>query len=227
MKNMDIANCTSTEGGGGGMYVGNIKQLNISESRFRNNIANGQSGRGGGLLFECDNLGLNYLCLAHISDSQFTSNLADIEGGAIMAIIANLPNLISAGNIFLDNESLHRPNIGKTLTILECNYKLKRGNDKFLGEIAVNLVSGQFMQNPIIISLKDQDGNLITSDSDSTLYVDDILDQNVILVDNLITANNGVMFFDKLKVTHIPNSSISIDNIYIYICIYIYVYLTF
>ena len=212
---MYISNCNSTEGGGGGMYVGNIKRLNISECKFTNNIASGQLGKGGGILYECDNLGAKFPCLAFIIDNQFTSNAAQVEGGAIMTTIANIPNLISAGNIFIDNQSLYGPNMAKTLTTLQSNYQLKNGvNGIFLGEIAVDLVSGQLMQNPIIISLKDEDGHLITSDSDSTLYVGDILDQNVTLVDNLITAVNGVMLFDKLKVTHIPNSLISIINIY-------------
>ena len=213
---MDINNCKSTRGGGGGMYIGNIKELNISSCKFFDNVASGELGGGGGILFECDNLGGNYPCLAQITNNQFTSNMADIEGGAIMTTIASLPNLSS--NIFLDNQSLYRTNMAKTLTTVQTNYQLNGGNGgEYLGEIDVHLVSGQLMLIPISILLKDEDGNLITSDSESTLYVHDILNQKVTLVDNLITAVNGVMLFDKLKVTHIPNSSIS--NIYIYIYI--------
>ena len=216
-----ISSCIARISGGGGIYAGNVNLLRIISSSLRDNSAEGvNAGRGGGVLFDCDNLESNYTCSTDFQDNIFTNNRAEVEGGGIATLIASISDL--EGCTFQNNTSAYGGDITNSLTSIVANKPLLNANYTHLGDILLTLASGQPMTDPIYIYLQDQEGNIITSDSSSTLLFTAV-DQSTSMTGNLITAKNGNFSLHPLLAVDAPNKLISI-YIYIYCRYIIYIY---
>ena len=198
--------------------------LNISSSNLINNSAKGnEAGRGGGILFNCDDQDANYSCSTTFIDNIFSLNTAEVEGGGIATLIASISDL--KGCTFENNTSTYGGDVTKTLTNITANKPLQNANSTHLGDIIITVASGQPMDDPIFIYLQDEDGIMITSDSSSTLMLTAQSD-NTSMTGNLITATNGNFSLQGLITIDAPTTLSSI-YIYIYISIYIYIYILY
>ena len=208
--------------GGGGIYIGNVNTINISSCSLSSNTASGSEGKGGGILFACDNQDANFSCNTLFLDNKFSENTAEIEGGGIATLIASISDV--TGCNFTNNTSGYGGDVAKTLTTIVANHPLENANSTHLGDITITVASGQTMTDTIYIYLQDEDGTLIQSDSSSTILLTVQANSTATMTGNHITAKNGNFSFDELVVTATPQTLIGI-YIYIYIHIYIYIVL--
>ena len=218
MISVTIRGCVSVESGGGGIYMGNVNSVKIESSTFSENSALGKEGKGGGLLYECDKEMTGYACSMELTNNNFSSNVAEFEGGSISVTIASIRSI--EGNKFENNTSQYGGDISKTISKIGSNAHFMNGNESFLGELDITAVSGQSLIHPLYIYLEDEDGSLILSDSGSTIHFS-TSDQSTTLGGYLLTANMGNISFQQLNVVADPMTSTS--NIYIlYLIINLY-----
>ncbi|CAG9321999.1 unnamed protein product [Blepharisma stoltei] len=196
----------NTASAGGAIFVDSIS-IDVKSSKFCNNTAinsysmlesSNDSGIGGAIKLGCSYSGE---CNFNVFSNDFVGNIADYEGGAVVwkEVMPDFKN-----NSFDDNEAEYGSNIASypvTMKIMNTNWN--GGLD--------DLASGQPTTTPLIISLIDHLGSVVTADYSSVGELIS-LSQNVILSGELkVTAVRGIFTFSSFIISAEPGSNFSIE----------------
>eukprot|EP00347_Sterkiella_histriomuscorum_P001164 403373081 len=184
---VSISNCIiqnlSANGNGGAVYVSN-QQLSIKSTKFMSNYA---SSSGGSIYIACD---ITAACMnSNLTDNSFTKSKALVSGGGIQYELNQPINLISQS--YSENEASY----GKDYASYPTKLKILNTDKEFLH----SLVSGQNIENYILIGLFDQNDQLISKDSESIaqIFSNDLAIS--ISGNTKVAAQKGIFTFDQLN----------------------------
>ena len=137
------------------------------------------------------------ICSYNVENSQFQNSVADVKGGAIYYDLYR-PRLDN--NIELNNTAVY----GNYIASYPIKIKLTNTNTDLIR--LDNVVSGQVYSSLLELGLVDHDGQVISTDTSSTIKINTI-HSNTSLDGTLVVAvNHGVAIFDQLTLISKPGS---------------------
>ena len=220
-----ITSCTFTSNAakfGGAIYVNSVNYALIRSSTFTNNTAvlfENEGGEGGGLYYESDD---NISQVVFESGNSFTSNYAQSSGGALFWIY-NQPKNISLASYTSNIASSYGNNYGcfaqALQNISESQYNSLTNNRRSLqtNQFSVSDQQSGAQMSPIYLALFDEFGQIVGSDSTSTVTIS--IDTTNVPGDysptltgvTTVTAVNGLIKFENLVFTAHPGYNFSLE----------------
>ena len=150
--------------------------------------------QGGWLALNCS---LSSICRYEISNSKFSDNVADIKGGAIYY---DLYRPVLFGDLFFNNTAKY----GKNIASYSIKIILKGLDTDQI--ILQEVVSGQIYTPSLEFQLIDHDGQVILTDSTSTILINPFNNTTSIDGTNVVLVNQDVANFDEFIFTSKPGS---------------------
>jgi len=188
-------------------FYSDVKLVSISKSLFFNNSAT--LGDGAAATLDCD---VPTPCNMSISQTNFTSNSAKEDGGAIYWTKQE-PTLLN--NTYSNNTALYGANVAsfgvnlKSIDFTPLDSKVKVS--KVANQMYLNIGSGQKLPMVISIALVDKYDQVITSDNTSVGTISPADVENVLVTGTTrVQAKAGVYYFSDVKFSASPGIDIKV-----------------
>jgi predicted outer membrane repeat protein len=183
-----------------------VRTANISHSTFELNRATTASG--GAIELACE---VPSPCNLSVSFSNFTSNSAVLNGGAIYWTKKE-PLLLN--NTYTNNSAAYGSDFasfGVSLKSLDFSENASNRVYKVIGETYLGIGSGQKLPQSISIALIDQTGQVITTDNSSIASIAPVDIENVTITgETRVQAKSGVYYFSNVKISASPGQDIQL-----------------